>query len=186
MGRLIYSSIMSIDGFTADTSGAFDWSAPDEEVHAFVNDLQRSVGTYLYGRRMYGVMSVWQTWDTTDEPPVIADFATLWRGADKRVYSATLSDSAISTPRTQLVRSFDVEEIRELKVSCALDLSIGGPGLAAAAIRGGLVDEYQLFFSPIAVGGGNPFFPADARVPLTLLETRQFTNGVVFVRYGAL
>ncbi|MCU1481166.1 MAG: deaminase [Subtercola sp.] len=186
MGRLIYSSIMSVDGFTADTSGAFDWSAPDEEVHAFVNDLQRSVGTYLYGRRMYGVMSVWQTWDTTNEPPVIADFANLWRRADKRVYSSTLDASDISTPRTLLARSFDTEEIRALKSSSDLDLSIGGPGLAASAIRAGLVDEYQLFYSPLAVGGGTPFFPADARVPLTLLETRPFTNGVVFMRYATL
>jgi dihydrofolate reductase len=183
MGRLIFSSIMSVDGFTADASGDFDWSAPDEEVHAFVNDLQRAVGTYLYGRRMYGVMSVWQTLDTADEPPVMADFQSLWRAADKIVYSSTLDSP--STPRTRIEPLFDADAVIALKASTDADISIGGPTLAAHAIRAGLVDEYQLFITPIAVGGGTAFFPADVRVPLTLTDHRRFANGTVFLRYAA-
>ncbi|MEF2976721.1 dihydrofolate reductase family protein [Subtercola sp. YIM 133946] len=182
-GRLIYSSIMSIDGFTADTAGDFDFSAPDEEVHAFVNDLQRPVGTYLYGRRMYEVMSVWQTLDTPDKPPVIHDFAQLWRAADKVVYSRTLT--SVSTPRTRLEPDFDADAVLALKRSSDADITVGGPGLAAHAIRAGLVDEYQLFLSPVAVGGGTPFFPSGVREGLTLADTRRFAGGVVYLRYLA-
>ncbi|GGF18010.1 dihydrofolate reductase family protein [Subtercola lobariae] len=183
MGKLIYSSIMSVDGFTVDAAGHFNWSAPDEVLHAFVNEVSRPLGTYLYGRRMYGVMSVWQTLDTADEPAVMADYQAIWRAADKIVYSSTLTEP--STPRTRIEPFFDADAVWALKQSTDADISIGGPGIAAHAIRAGLVDEYQLFVSPIAVGGGTPFFPSDARVPLTLLDHRRFEAGAVYLRYAS-
>ncbi|MGN7199386.1 dihydrofolate reductase family protein [Arthrobacter sp. SAFR-044] len=183
MAQLIYSAIMSLDGYTADTDGNFNWSAPDEEIHAFVNDLERDVGTYLLGRRMYEVMSVWETMDTRDEPPVIQDYARIWQGADKVVYSTTLDTP--STPKTRLERQFLPEAVRDLKEDSDRDISIGGPTLAAHALKAGLVDECQLFINPVAVGGGLRFLPDGLKARLELLEERRFGNGVVYLRYRA-
>jgi dihydrofolate reductase len=181
MGRLIYTGIMSLDGYVADQQGDFDWSAPDEEVHAFVNDLERETGTYLYGRRMYEVMAVWESLDLSDEPPVMRDFAGIWRSADKVVYSRTLS--AASTNRTRVEHSFDAGAIEAMKAATARDIGVGGAELAAQVVAAGLVDEFRLFISPIIVGGGTPFLPDRVRFELELLEERRFGNGVVFLRY---
>jgi dihydrofolate reductase len=181
MANLIYLAITSLDGYVADSDGRFDWSEPDDEVHAFVNDLTRPVGTYLYGRRMYEVMVAWETMPTAGEPPVVGDFAEIWRAADKVVYSRTLS--AVSSERTRLERSFDLEAVPELKASADRDLAVGGPHLAAPAIKAGLVDEYHFFVSPIAVGGGNRALPDDVRIELELVGERRFANGVVHVHY---
>lgn len=183
MAKLIYSAITSLDGYVADEHGRFDWSAPDEEVHAFVNELERSVGTYLYGRRMYEVMVPWENPDTfVDEAPVIREYAALWQAADKVVYSTTLE--AVSSSRTRIERAFDPDVIREMK-SGARDLSVGGPELAAQAIEAGLVDELHLFLSPIVVGGGTPSLPDGMRLELELLSERRFGNGVVQLHYRA-
>jgi dihydrofolate reductase len=182
MAKLIYSAITSLDGYIADEDGNFDWAAPDEEVHAFVNDLERPVGTYLYGRRMYEVMVAWETAHTfADQRPVMQDFAKLWQAADKVVYSRTLA--AVSSARTRIERDFDPEAVRQLKASAGRDLSVGGPHLAAEAIRAGLVDEYHLFLVPFVVGGGNQSLPDNVRVKLELLDERRFGGGVVFLRY---
>ena len=183
MAKLIYSAITSLDGYIADEDGNFDWAAPDEEVHAFVNDLERPVGTYLYGRRMYEMMVFWDTAQTfADQRPVMQDFATLWQAADKVVYSRTLA--APSSARTRIERDFDPEAVRQLKASARRDLTVGGPDLAAQAIRAGLVDEYHLFLVPFVVGGGNRSLPNSVRVQLELLDERRFGGGVVFLRYG--
>jgi dihydrofolate reductase len=182
MGKLIYSAITSLDGYVADQDGKFDWAAPDEEVHAFVNDLERPVGTYLYGRRMYEVMVYWETAHTlADQPPVVQDFAEIWQAADKIVYSKTLETE--SSARTRIERDFDPEAVRQLKARAARDITVGGPDLAAQAIRAGLVDEYHLFVTPIVVGGGKPSLPKGVRVELELLDERRFGNGVVHLRY---
>ena len=183
MGKLIYSGITSLDGYTVDASGSFDWAAPDEEVHGFVNDLERPIGTYLYGRRMYEVMRWWETVETDDEPEVIRDFADIWRAADKVVYSSTLAGPV--TERTRVERAFDADAVKRMKDAATSDLGIGGPHLAAAAIRAGLVDEYQQFLTPIIVGGGTRYLPDDVRVDLELVDERRFAGGVVFVRYRA-
>ncbi|HKU03297.1 MAG TPA: dihydrofolate reductase family protein [Arthrobacter sp.] len=183
MAKLIYSAIMSLDGYTADADGNFNWSAPDEEIHAFVNDLEREVGTYLLGRRMYEVMSVWETMDTRDEPPVIQDYARIWQGADKVVYSTTLDTP--STPKTRLERQFVPETVRDLKKHSDRDISIGGPTLAAHALKAGLVDECQLFINPVAVGGGLRFLPDGLKAQLELVDQRRFGNGVAYLRYRA-
>jgi dihydrofolate reductase len=175
----MYSAIASLDGYVADAEGRFDWSAPDDEVHAFVNDLERPVGTYLYGRRMYEVMAAWETMDAGQ--PLVRDFAAIWRAADKIVYSRTLE--TVSTPRTRLERDFDAAAVRQLKESAGSDISVGGPGLAAHALAAGLVDECHLFLSPVSVGGGTRALPDDVRVDLELLDERRFGNGVVYVRY---
>jgi len=181
MGKLVYSAITSLDGYTADANGNFDWSAPDAEVHAFVNDLERPIGTYLYGRRLYETMSVWETWDTTVEPREVQDFATIWRRATKIVYSRGLH--AVGTRLTTIEREFVPDDIRALKESSPDDLEIGGATLAAAALRAGLIDEIALFLSPLVVGGGLRALPQDARIDLELLEQKRFTSGVVYVRY---
>jgi dihydrofolate reductase len=184
MAKLIYAAITSLDGYVADEDGKFDWSVPDEEVHAFVNDLERSVGTYLYGRRMYEVMVAWENPDTfADQQPVIRDYAEIWQEADKVVYSKTLE--AVSSSRTRIERDFDAEAIREMKSRAARDLSVGGPELAAQAIEAGLVDELHLFLSPIVVGGGTPSLPDGMRLELELLSERRFGNGVVQLHYRA-
>jgi len=178
MGRLVYTAITSLDGYVADAAGSFEWAAPDAQVHAAVNDLEREVGTHLYGRRMYEVMRVWETMgDAPDDPAVIADYARIWRGADKIVYSTTLA--ATTTPRTRLERSFDPDAVRALKASTARDLSIGGPTLAADAIRAGLVDEWHQFVTPVVVGGGTSWLPGGVTVHLEMLGTRRFDGGVV-------
>ena len=181
MGDLIYSMIASLDGYIADDEGRFDWAEPDPEVHAFINELERDVGTYLYGRRLYEVMAVWETWPVEEDPPHIRDYAEIWRAADKVVYSTTLDE--VSTPRTRIERSFDPEAVRQMKASAERDLSVGGPNLAAHAIRAGLVDECHLFVAPIVVGGGTSAFPDDVRLKLELLDERRFANGMVYVRY---
>jgi dihydrofolate reductase len=180
MAKLIYSAIASLDGYVEDEDGKFDWSAPDAEVHAFINDLERPVGTHLYGRRMYEVLVPWET--MADPDPVMRDFAEIWRAADKIVYSRTLETA--SSARTRIERDFDPDAIRQLKTATDRDLTVAGPTLAAAAIGAGLVDEVQLFLTPIVVGGGKSALPDGVRVPLELLEQRRFGNGVVFLRYS--
>jgi len=182
MAKLIYSAIMSLDGYVADEDGNFDWAAPDEEVHTFVNDLERPVGTYLYGRRMYEVMVYWETAHTlADQPPFMQDFAELWRAADKIVYSRTLE--AVSSARTRIERAFDPEAVRRMKASAGRDISVGGPDLAAQAIKAGLVDELHLFVTPIVVGGGKQSLPNDVRLKLELVDERRFGSGVVHLHY---
>ncbi len=184
MGKLIYSFLVSLDGYVADEQGRFGWAEPDDEVSAFINDQQRSVGTQLYGRRLYETMVGWETDPAlAAHSPLMRDFADLWQAADKIVYSTTLQQ--VSTRRTRISRTFRADELRELKADVPHDISIGGPGLAAHAVRAGLVDEYQLFVMPIVVGGGNPFLPDGVRVPLDLLEEHRFTSGVVYLRYRA-
>lgn len=179
MARLIYSAITSLDGYVSDAHGGFDWAAPDDEVHAFVNDLERPVGTYLYGRRMYEVMSYWET--TPDAGPVIRDYAAIWRAADKVVYSRTLESA--STERTRIERDFDVAAVRGMKESASADISVGGPHLAGAALRAGLVDEVHLFLAPVIVGGGNRALPDGVRLDLELVEEKRFGGGVLFAGY---
>jgi dihydrofolate reductase len=182
MAKLIYSAITSLDGYIADKEGNFDWAAPDEEVHAFVNDLERRIGTYLYGRRMYDVMRYWETAPTdAGQPTVVKDYAEIWQAADKIVYSRTLP--AVSTARTRLERAFDPEAVRRMKATARRDISIGGPSLAAQAITAGLVDELHLFIVPILVGGGKPSMPKNVRVNLELLDEHRFGNGVVYLHY---
>jgi dihydrofolate reductase len=182
VGKLRYTAITSLDGYVADTQGSFDWAMPDEAIHTFVNDLEREVGTYLYGRRMYEVMRYWETAPTgEDEPRYLADYAEIWQAADKIVYSATLGDAP--TARTKLERRFDPDEIRAMKEASDGDISIGGPGLAAAALRAGLVDELDRFVAPAIVGGGTAFLPDDLRVDLKLVDERRFPNGTVLLAY---
>jgi dihydrofolate reductase len=182
MAKLIYSVIASLDGYVADEDGSFDWAAPDEEVHRFVNDLERPVGTYLMGRRMYEVMRYWETADTVpDQPAHMVDFARVWQDADKVVYSRTLGEP--STARTRVERDFDPDAVRRLKAAADRDLTVGGPALAAQALAAGLVDECHVFLAPILVGGGTRAFPDKLRVPLELLEERRFGNGTVYLRY---
>jgi len=180
MARLIYSAITSLDGYVADDHGNFDWAEPDAEVHAFLNDIERPVGTYLYGRGMYEVMASWET--AGDESLGTKDFAEIWRAADKIVYSKTLESP--STARTRIEREFDPEAVRQLKASASTDLSVGGPNLAAQALKAGLVDECHLFVAPIVVGGGKQSLPDHVRLELELLEERRFANGVVYLRYA--
>lgn len=182
MARLIYSAIASLDGYTTDADGRFDWSAPDEEVHRAVNDLERPIGTYLYGRRMYDVLVAWEHAETfAADSPVMQDYAAIWQAAEKVVYSRTLQE--VASARTRIEREFDPEAVRALKAAAPADLSIGGPELAGQALRAGLVDECHLFLSPIAVGGGTPALPVGLRVPLELLGERRFGNGVVHLHY---
>ncbi len=181
MAKLTYLTIASVDGYVADEHGNFDWAAPDEEFHAFVNDLERPVGTYLYGRRMYETMAVWETLETGGEPPVVRDFAELWRAAEKIVYSRTLE--TVSSARTRIERDFDPEAIRRLKATAARDITVGGPGLAAQALAAGLVDDCHLFVTPIIVGGGTASLPDHVRLRLELLDVRRFDSGVVHLHY---
>ena len=179
MARLIYSAITSLDGYVADEDGNFDWAEPDEELHRFVNDLERPIGTYLYGRRMYEVMAAWET--LADQHPLMQDFAEIWQAADKIVYSKTLK--TVSSARTRIERDFDPEAIRQMKATAGRDISVGGPDLAARVIKAGLVDEWQLLVSPIVVGGGKQFLPDGVRLKLELLDERRFGNGVVHLHY---
>jgi dihydrofolate reductase len=181
MARLIYSAIASLDGYVADETGSFEWLAPDEQVHAFVNDREREIGTYLYGRRLYEVMAVWDTMDLAGASPAAADFATLWRAADKVVFSRGLE--APSTARTRIEREFDPETVRRWKAEAPRDLSVGGSELAGAALRAGLVDELHLYLNPVVVGGGTSALPGHLRLRLELLDTRRFDNGVVHLHY---
>ncbi len=184
MGRLVYSAITSLDGYVADADGSFDWGVPDEEVHRAVNDLQRSIGTHLYGRRLYQVMAAWETLPTEGEPTVIGDFAWTWRAAEKIVYSTTLP--AVTTARTRLERSFDPAAVAQLKATLDRDALVGGAALAGQAIRAGLVDDIHLFVSPVLVGGGIRALPDDVRVTLELVDQRRFANGVVHLRHRTI
>jgi dihydrofolate reductase len=184
MAKLIYSAITSLDGYVADGDGNFDWAEPDEEVHAFVNDRERSVGTYLYGRRMYETMVGWETAHTfADQRLVMKDYAQIWQSADKVVYSTTLDK--VGSARTRIERYFDPDAVRHLKATAERDISVGGPDLAAHAIRAGLVDEYHFFVTPIVVGGGNPSLPDGVRLSLELSHEHRFANGVVHLHYRA-
>jgi dihydrofolate reductase len=179
VGKLIYSTIASLDGYVADACGNFDWAAPDDEVHAFVNDLERPIGTYLYGRRLYEVMAGWET--LADDRPVMRDFAEIWRSAEKVVYSTTLD--AVSTAKTRLERSFDPDSVRRLKASTERDISVGGPGLAAHALAADIVDELHMFLTPIVAGGGTRALPHGVHARLELVDERRFASGVVHVHY---
>jgi dihydrofolate reductase len=182
VSKLIYSAIGSLDGYVADREGRFDWGVPDEEAHSFLNELERPVGTYLYGRRMYEVLSAWETAGTgPGEPDHLRDFAEMWRAADKVVYSRTLE--TVSTARTRIERDFDPEAVRQLKETAGRDLTVGGPELAAHAFRAGLVDELHLFVAPVVVGGGKRSLPEDVRLDLELLDERRFGGGMVYLRY---
>ena len=180
MAKLIYSAITSLDGYVADEDGSFDWAVPDEEVHTFINDLERPIGTYLYGRRLYEVMVGWET-VPADQRPVMQDFAEIWQAADKVVYSRTLA--AVSSARTRIEREFDPEAVRQMTATAGRDITVGGPDLAAQAIKAGLVDECHLFVTPIMLGGGKQSLPDSVRVKLKLLDEHRFGNGVVYLRY---
>ncbi|MFA4927943.1 MAG: dihydrofolate reductase family protein [Patulibacter sp.] len=180
MATLIYAAIASLDGYVEDAQGTFDWAMPDEQLHAFVNDLERSIGTYLYGRRMYETMVFWET-AGSDEPPVFADYAEIWRAAEKVVYSRTLQST--SSARTRIEPEFDPDAVRRLKRSSETDIAIGGAELAGQALAAGLVDECHLFLCPVVVGGGKRALPDGVRTNLELLDQRRFPNGVVHVRY---
>jgi dihydrofolate reductase len=181
MAKLIYSAITSLDGYVADEEGKFDWAEPDGEVHTFFNDLERPVGTYLYGRRMYEVMVAWETLTMNDQTPFMRDFAEIWRAADKIVYSKTLE--AVSSARTRIERDFDQDVVREMKTSAGRDITVGGPNLAAHAFKAGLVDECHLFLAPVIVGGGTQSLPSNVRLKLELIDERRFGNGMVYLRY---
>jgi dihydrofolate reductase len=182
MGKLIYAAIASLDGYVEDEDGKFDWGMPDQEVHAFANDLERPIGTYLYGRRMYETMVFWETTPhRTDEPTVFWDYAEIWRAAEKIVYSRTLQTP--SSARTRIEREFDRDAVRRLKQSSGADITVGGAELAGHAIGAGLVDECHLFLYPIVVGGGKRALPDNVRAQLELLDERRFRNGVVHLHY---
>jgi dihydrofolate reductase len=184
LATLMYTVIASLDGYVEDTEGTFDWAAPDEEVHAFVNDLERPAGTHLYGRRMYETMVFWESPpDLTSLPSVEQDYAEIWRAADKIVYSKTLETA--TSARTRIERDFDPDAVRQLKATATHDLTIGGPALAAQAIEAGLVDEFHLLLVPAIVGGGKTALPDHVRVSLELLDERRFRNGTVYLRYDA-
>ncbi len=183
MGALTTMGITSLDGYVVDADGSFDWAMPPEDVHAYVNDLQRPVGTYLYGRRMYEVMRYWGSPDLlADDEPVVRDYAQVWQAADKVVWSTTLD--AVTTDRTRLERSFDPAAVRALVDASPTDVSIGGPGLAGLALRAGIVDEVGLFVVPVVVGGGTRFLPDGLRLDLDLVDERRFSHGVVHLRYA--
>ena len=182
MGSLIYAAIASLDGYVEDAQGGFDWARPDEEVHAFVNDLERPVATHLYGRRMYETMVFWEDpSDLASRSPSVQDFAAIWQAAEKIVYSRTLR--TVSSARTRIEREFQPDAVRQLKATTARDLTIGGPELAAQAIEAGLVDDYHLLLVPVVVGGGKRALPDGVRVDLELLDERRFRNGTVHLHY---
>ncbi|MFO0982921.1 MAG: dihydrofolate reductase family protein [Planctomycetota bacterium] len=184
MAKLIYSAFTSLDGYVADETGNFDWAELDEEIHAFINSRERQVGTYLFGRKMYETMAVWETPDVIPHRiAAVHEFAPIWQAAEKIVYSTTLQ--TVSTAKTRLERRFEADVVRELKAGATRELAVGGPALAAHAIRAGLVDEYNLLIAPIIAGSGNPYLPGRVPVKLELLDERRFANGMVYVRYGA-
>jgi dihydrofolate reductase len=185
MANLIYSAIASLDGYVEDESGGFDWAVPDAEVHEFCNELERSVGTHLYGRRMYETMVYWEhPPDPAGQPPVIRDYAEIWQSAEKVVYSRTLESP--SSAKTRIEREFDVEAVRELKAHAGTDVTVGGPELAAHALEAGLVYELHLLLVPVVVGGGKRALPEGVRLSLELLDERRFGNGTVYLRYRCL
>jgi dihydrofolate reductase len=182
MARLVYSALASLDGYVADEQGDFSWATPDEELHAAANDLSREVGTMLLGRRMYEVLSAWETMDTRDEPAVVGEYQRIWAATDKVVFSGSLS--GVETARTRVERTFDPDAVRALKTVADRDLSVGGPTLAALALDAGLVDEIVLFLVPYVVGGGRRVFQPGFRTPLRLLGERRFAKGALMVRYA--
>jgi dihydrofolate reductase len=185
MANLIYSSIMSLDGYIADRDGNFDWAAPDEQVLAFVNDLERPVGTYLFGRRMYETMVYWETAHILEEQsPLNQDFTEIWQSADKIVYSKTLQ--TVTSARTRIEGSFDPDMVRQMKATAESDITVGGAELAAQAFKAGLVDECQLFLAPVIVGGGTRSLPDDVLQKLELTDMRRFENGVVYLQYRVI
>ena len=182
MARLLYMAITSLDGYVADEKGDYDWAMPDEEVFGFVNDFERPVGTYLYGRRLYQEMTGWETAHASaGQSPLMLDFARIWQAADKIVYSRSLE--TVSTARTRIERNFDPESVRQMKARAARDITVGGAALAAEAIKAGLVDECHLIITPVVVGGGKKSLPGDVRLRLQLLDERRFSSGVVHLRY---
>ena len=182
MAKLLYVMNASLDGSIADEDGRFDWGAPGEDYLSFINDLLRPVGTYLYGRRLYELMAVWETDPAAAaQSPAAREFAQIWQAADKVVYSRTLA--AAATTRTRIERDFDPDAVRHLKAAAGRDLTVGGPTLGAHAIAAGLVDEVHLFVWPVVLGGGKRFLPNRARLQLELLDERRFGNGVVYLRY---
>jgi dihydrofolate reductase len=182
MADLIYSAIMSLDGYIEDQNGNFDWAEPDGEVHQYINDLVRHTGTHLYGRRMYETMRGWESVsDLPDQPFYIRDFATIWQAADKIVFSTSLE--GVSTSRTRTERQFIPEDISQLKAAARQDILIGGPNLAATAFEAGLIDQCQVFITPVVVGGGKQGMPENIRLGLQLEQERRFTSGIVFLRY---
>jgi len=181
LAKLIYSAITSLDGYLADEDGNFDWGEPDEELHNFINDLMRPVGTLLYGRRLYEVMLAWESLRLADQPPYMRDFAEILQGAEKIVYSRMLE--TVSSPRTRIERNFDPEAIRQMKAQAERDMTVGGPNLAAHAFKAGLIDECHLFLAPVVVGGGKPSLPSHVRLKLELLDERRFGSGMVYLRY---
>jgi dihydrofolate reductase len=183
MAQLIYSTIASLDGYVEDKTGNFDWAAPDDEVFSFITELERPIGTYLYGRRMYETMLYWETAHLApDEPVVTRDFTEIWQAADKVVYSRALG--SVSSAKTRIERDFDANAVRHLKATSDQDMTVGGPNLAAQALRAGLVDQLQLFVVPVVVGGGKPWLPDGVFVALELIEMRRFAGGVVYLRYS--
>ncbi len=182
MAKLIYVANVSLDGFVEDMDGRLDWTEPTDEVFRFITDLVRPVGTYLYGRRMYETMAVWEVDPAlAAQSELWADFARVWEAADKTVYSTTLQ--TVSTAKTRLERRFDADSVRGMKESAVSDVTVGGSILAAQAFNGGLIDECQLFMHPVLIGGGKPAFSGDAPVKLDLLEEHRFVSGVVYLRY---
>jgi dihydrofolate reductase len=181
VARLIYTAITSLDGYVADKDGNFDWAEPDEEVHKFVNDLERPIGTYLYGRRLYQTMVFWETAPDPGQPSFIQDYARIWQAADKIVYSRTLE--TVSSARTRIEKDFDVVAVRQLRSTADRDISVGGAELGGQAMRAGLVDEIHLFVAPVIVGDGKRSLPDDARLALELVDQRRFGNGVAHLHY---
>jgi len=185
MARLIYGAVTSLDGYIEDPEGKLDFTTPDDEVHRFINDSERSLGTHLYGRRMYETMKGWEdTYGGPDDPPAMQEYAVVWRGLDKVVYSTTLTPQEIITPRTRLERTFEATALRRMKERAERDIGIGGAALAAHAFRAGLVDDIWLFVCPIVVGGGKRALPEDVQLPLRLVDERRFANGFVYLRYS--
>jgi dihydrofolate reductase len=180
MARLVYSALASLDGFTEDAGGEIGWAVPDDEVHGFVNDLERPIGTYLYGRRMYEVMVAWET--IADERPHMRDYAEIWRAAEKVVFSKTLE--AAGSARTRIEREFDPATIAEMKASASQDISVGGPELASQAIGAGLVDEIHLFLAPVAIGAGKPALPTGQKLALELQDLHKFRDGTLHLHYS--
>jgi dihydrofolate reductase len=181
MARLIYSAIASLDGYVEDAGGHFDWAAPDEQVHSFVNDLERPIGTYLYGRRMYETLLPWETTPLNDQPAFAREFTEIWRGAEKIVYSRSLRSAR--SAKTTIERNFDPEAVRRLKAAAREDLTIGGADLAGQALRAGLVDELQFFAVPILVGGGKRWLPKGVHLDVQLEDTHRFANGTLYANY---
>lgn len=185
MAKLIYGTIASLDGFIEDANGSFDWAAPDHEVHQYVNELERPNGTYLYGRKTYETMIYWENVPNLDEePPEVQDFATLWKSADKVVFSHTLQE--VSSAKTRIEQNFDVDMVRRMKDEASSDMSIAGPSLASSAFHAGLIDECYFIVNPVAIGSGKPAFPTNLRINLELLDEQRFRNGVVSLRYQVL